>query len=46
MHHGGGKRNETLALALEPNILVTHTGMNWQCAYLLLRTYVIVDVDD
>jgi hypothetical protein len=47
MHHGGAKqRNEILALALEPSILVNSIGMSWQCVYLLLRIYVIVDVDD
>jgi hypothetical protein len=47
MHHGGVKqRNEMLALTLEPNILVNSTGMSWQRVCLLLRTYVIVGVDD
>jgi hypothetical protein len=47
MHHGGAKQhNETPALALEPSILVNSTSMSWQCVCLLLRTYVIVDVDD
>jgi hypothetical protein len=47
MHHGGAKmRNETLALALKPSILVNSTCMSWQRVCLLLRTFVIVDVDD
>jgi hypothetical protein len=47
MHHRGAKQhNEMLVLALEPNILVNSTDMSWQRVCLLLRTYVIVDVDD
>jgi hypothetical protein len=46
MHHGGAKqRNETLALALKPSILINSTGMSWQRVYLPLKSY-IVDVDD
>jgi hypothetical protein len=35
----------TLALALEPNILMNSISMSWQCVCLLLKSY-IVDVDD
>jgi hypothetical protein len=46
MHHGGAKqRNETLALALEPSVLVNNISMNWQRVCLPLKSY-IVDVDD
>jgi hypothetical protein len=46
MLHGGAKqRNETLALALEPSILVNSTDMSWQHVCLSLKSYVI-DVDD
>jgi hypothetical protein len=46
VHHRGAKQlNETLALALEPNILVNNIGMRWQRVCLLLKSY-IVDVDD
>jgi hypothetical protein len=42
MIHGGAKqRNETLALALEPSILVNSTGMNWQRVYLPLKSHVV-----
>jgi hypothetical protein len=48
MLHGGAKqRNGTLALALEPNIMVNSSGMNWQHVFLPLKSYIIVaDVDD
>jgi hypothetical protein len=47
MHHEGAKqRNEMLALALEPGILVNSTNMSWQHVYMLLKSYVVVDVDD
>jgi hypothetical protein len=36
--------NETLALALEPSILVNSISMSWQLVFLLLKSYV-VDVD-
>jgi hypothetical protein len=46
MHHGGVKqRNETLALALEPSILVNSISMSWEHVCLPLKSYV-VDVDD
>jgi hypothetical protein len=46
MHHGGAKpRNGMLALALEPSILVSSTGMSWQRACLSPKSYV-VDVDN
>jgi hypothetical protein len=46
MHHGGAKqRNETLALALEPSILVNSISMSWEHVCLPLKSYV-VDVDD
>jgi hypothetical protein len=44
-HRGAKQRNETLALTLEPSILVNSTSMSWQRVCLLLRTYVIVDID-
>jgi hypothetical protein len=47
MHDEGAKqRNEMLALALEPSILVNSTNMSWQHVYMLLKSYVVVDVDD
>jgi hypothetical protein len=46
MLHGGAKQhNRTLALALEPNIMVNSTNMSKQCIYLPLKSYVD-DVDD
>jgi hypothetical protein len=36
--------NETLALALEPSILVNSISMSWQLVFLPLKSYV-VDVD-
>jgi hypothetical protein len=46
MLHGGAKqRIGTLALALEPNIMVNSTGMSWQRVCLSLKSY-IIDVDD
>jgi hypothetical protein len=46
MLHGGAKqRDETLALALEPSILVDSIGMSWQRVCLPLKLHV-VDVDD
>jgi hypothetical protein len=46
MLHGGAKqRNRTLALTLEPNIMVNSTDMSWQRVCLPLKIY-IVDVDD
>jgi hypothetical protein len=46
MHHWGAKQwNETLALALEPSILVNSTDMSWQHVYLPLKSYV-VDIGD
>jgi hypothetical protein len=48
MLHGGAKqRDETLALALEPSILVDSIGMSWQRVCLPLKLHVVdVDVDD
>jgi hypothetical protein len=47
MHHGGAKQhNGMLALALEPSISVNSTDMSWQCVYLPLKSYVVVDIDD
>jgi hypothetical protein len=37
--------NTMFALVMEPNIMVNSTGMNWQRAYLMLKSY-IIDVDD
>jgi hypothetical protein len=46
MLHGGAKQyNETLALALEPSMLVNNFGMSWQRVYLPLKLHV-VGVDD
>jgi hypothetical protein len=45
LHEGAKQRNRTLALALEPNIMVNNTGMSWQRVCLPLKSY-IVDVDD
>jgi hypothetical protein len=46
MLHGGAKqRIGTLALALEPNIMVNSTDISWQHVCLLLKSYV-VDADD
>jgi hypothetical protein len=46
MLYGGAKqRIGTLALALEPNIMVSSTGMGWQRVCLTLKSY-IIDVDD
>jgi hypothetical protein len=46
MLHGGAKQCiGTLALALEPNIMVNSTGMSWQHVCLPLKSY-LVDVDD
>jgi hypothetical protein len=46
MLHGGAKqRNEMLALALEPNIMVNSTSMSFQRVCLPLKSY-IVNVDD
>jgi hypothetical protein len=46
MLHGGAKhRNITVALALEPNIMVNSNGIRWQCVCLPMKSY-IVDVDD
>jgi hypothetical protein len=46
MLHGGTKQHiGTLALALEPNIMVNSIGMSWQRICLSLKSY-IVDVDD
>jgi hypothetical protein len=38
-------RNRTLALALEPNIMVNSTNMSWQRVCLLLKLYIFY-VDD
>jgi hypothetical protein len=46
MLHGGAKqRIGKLALALEPNIMVSSTSMSWQRVYLPLKSY-IINVDD
>jgi hypothetical protein len=36
----------TLALALEPSILVNSTGVSWQRVCLPPKSYIVVDVDD
>jgi hypothetical protein len=47
MHHGGAKQHdEMLLFALEISILVHSTIMSWECVYSLLRTYVVVVVDN
>jgi hypothetical protein len=45
LHRGAKQGIGTLALALEPNIMVNSTGMSWQHVRLPLKSY-IVDVDD
>jgi hypothetical protein len=45
LHGGARQRIGTLALALEPNIMVNSTGMSWQHVCLSLKSY-IIDVDD
>jgi hypothetical protein len=45
LHRGAMQCNMTLALALEPSILVNSTGMSRQRVYLPLMSY-IIDVDD
>jgi hypothetical protein len=45
LHGGARQRIGTLALALEPNIMVNSTGISWQHVCLPLKSYVI-DVDD
>jgi hypothetical protein len=45
LHRGAKQRIKTLVLALEPNIMVNSSSMNWQCVYLPQKSY-IVDVDD
>jgi hypothetical protein len=44
MLHGGAKqRNMTVALAMEPSILVNSTGMSWQRVCLPLKLHVVDD---
>jgi hypothetical protein len=46
MLHGGAKqRIRTVALALEPNIMVSRIDMSWQGVCLPPKSY-IIDVDD
>jgi hypothetical protein len=46
MLHGGAKQHiRTLALALQPNIMMNSISMSWQRICLPLMSYV-VDVDD
>jgi hypothetical protein len=46
MHHRDAKQcNKTLALAIEPSILVNSTDMSWQRVYLPLKSYIIDVVD-
>jgi hypothetical protein len=45
LHGGARQRIGTLALALEPNIMVNSTGISWQHVCLPLKSYV-VNVDD
>jgi hypothetical protein len=45
LHRGAKLCNRTLALALEPNIMVNSTGMSRQHVCLPLKLY-IVDVDE
>jgi hypothetical protein len=45
LHRGAKQCIGTLALVLEPNIMVNSTSMSWQCVCLPLKSY-IVDVDD
>jgi hypothetical protein len=42
MLYGGAKQHiETLALALEPNIMANSTSMSWQCVCLPLKSYLV-----
>jgi hypothetical protein len=41
LHRGVKQRIETLSLALEPNIMVNSSGMNWQRVCLPLKSYVV-----
>jgi hypothetical protein len=45
IHRGAKQHIRSLALAMEPNIMVNSTDMNWQHVCLSLKSY-IVDVDD
>jgi hypothetical protein len=45
LHKGVKQCIEMLALALEPNVMVSSTGMSWHHVRLPLKSY-IVDVDD
>jgi hypothetical protein len=46
MLHGGAKQCiGTLALALEPNIMVNSTSMSWQRVCLPLKLF-LIDVDN
>jgi hypothetical protein len=45
LHRGAKKCIGTLALTLEPNIMVGSIGMSWQRVCMLLKSY-IVDVDN
>jgi hypothetical protein len=45
LYGGAKKRIGTLALALEPSILVNSTGMSWQHVCLSLKLHVVV-IDD
>jgi hypothetical protein len=45
LHGGARQRIGTLALDLEPNIMVNSTGISWQHVCLPLKSYV-VNVDD
>jgi hypothetical protein len=43
LHRGAKQRIETLALALEPNIMVSSTSVSWQRVCLPLKSYIVDD---
>jgi hypothetical protein len=45
LHRGAKQHIVTLALALEPNIMVNSISMSWQRVCLPLKSY-IADADD
>jgi hypothetical protein len=42
LHGAANQRIGTLALALEPNIMVNSIGMSWQRVYLPLKSYIVM----
>jgi hypothetical protein len=45
LHEGAKQCIWTLALVLQPNIMVNTNGMSWQHVCLPLKSY-LVDIDD